>query len=325
MSSPTAPSAFTCIGRSACRSARIATSTATCAMAAIDEARFVRAFDSRNRHDRRARTGPHGIDDLLRRRHAVADAAGDGAVRSSKPLRKHWSVAPDAEVTLEANPTSVEATRFRGYRAAGVNRVSLGVQALDDRCAQASSAACTPRRKRSTPSPSRARIFDRYSFDLIYARPQPDADAWGAELKRAHRGSGRASVALSTDHRAGNAVLRAARSPASSSRPTKTLARALYDITQEICGGARPCRPTRFPITRGPARNAGTIWSTGAGMNMPASARARMAGSTSTAIATPPRPRSARKSWLMRVESLGHGVTIDETAAAPSEAPTNSC
>ena len=44
----------------------------------------------------------------------------------------HWSVAPDAEVTLEANPTSVEATRFRGYRAAGVNRVSLGVQSLDD-------------------------------------------------------------------------------------------------------------------------------------------------------------------------------------------------
>ena len=45
---------------------------------------------------------------------------------------KHWTVAGDVEVTLEANPTSVEATRFRGYRSAGVNRVSLGVQALDD-------------------------------------------------------------------------------------------------------------------------------------------------------------------------------------------------
>ncbi len=52
---------------------------------------------------------------------AVLDAIG-----------KHWQVADDVEVTLEANPTSVEATRFRGYRAAGVNRVSLGVQALDD-------------------------------------------------------------------------------------------------------------------------------------------------------------------------------------------------
>ena len=46
---------------------------------------------------------------------------------------RHWRVAPDVEITLEANPTSVEAERFRGYRAAGVNRVSLGVQALDDR------------------------------------------------------------------------------------------------------------------------------------------------------------------------------------------------
>ena len=48
-------------------------------------------------------------------------------------IARHWSVAPDAEITLEANPTSVEAARFRGYRAAGINRVSLGVQALDDR------------------------------------------------------------------------------------------------------------------------------------------------------------------------------------------------
>src|SRR5918996_129660 len=47
-------------------------------------------------------------------------------------IGRHWTVAPDAEVSLEANPTSVEAARFRGYRAAGVNRVSLGVQALDD-------------------------------------------------------------------------------------------------------------------------------------------------------------------------------------------------
>jgi hypothetical protein len=47
-------------------------------------------------------------------------------------IAKHWTIAPNAEVTLEANPTSVEADRFRGYRAAGVNRVSLGVQALDD-------------------------------------------------------------------------------------------------------------------------------------------------------------------------------------------------
>ena len=71
-------------------------------------------------------------------------------------IARHWPVAPDVEVTLEANPTSVEATRFRGYRAAGVNRVSLGVQALDD-AALKDSAGCIRRTRRSTRSRSRAR------------------------------------------------------------------------------------------------------------------------------------------------------------------------
>ena len=72
------------------------------------------------------------------------------------------------------------------------------------------------------------------------------------------------------------------------------------------------CRPTRFPTTREPARNASTIWSTGAARNMPASARARMAASISMAsrhaIATEKRPEA----WLMRVEANGHGVVTDD-------------
>src|ERR1041384_7848400 len=63
---------------------------------------------------------------------AFATEIAATAERAPGRIGKHWTVAPDAEVTLEANPTSVEATRFAGYRAAGVNRVSLGVQALDD-------------------------------------------------------------------------------------------------------------------------------------------------------------------------------------------------
>ena len=60
----------------------------------------------------------------------------------------HWTVAPDVEVTLEANPTSVEAERFRGFRAAGVNRVSLGVQALDDTALERARPSAYRRRKR---------------------------------------------------------------------------------------------------------------------------------------------------------------------------------
>ncbi len=99
-------------------------------------------------------------------------------------IAKHWPMAPDVEVTLEANPSSVEAARFREYRAAGVNRVSIGVQSFNDadlkalgrlhNAAEASNAIDVA-----------AQVFDRYSFDLIYARPNQTVKAWEAELKTA--------------------------------------------------------------------------------------------------------------------------------------------
>ncbi len=95
-----------------------------------------------------------------------------------------WTVAPDAEVTLEANPTSVEAANFRGYRAAGVNRVSVGVQALDD-----ADLAALGRRHTAQEALAAFRlaasVFPRTSFDLIYARPDQTCAAWRAELSRA--------------------------------------------------------------------------------------------------------------------------------------------
>lgn len=99
-------------------------------------------------------------------------------------LHKHWPVANDIEITLEANPTSVEAEKFKAFKAAGVNRVSMGVQSLNDvdlkflgrehSAAEALKAVNTARS-----------VFDRYSFDLIYARPEQTLKAWEAELKDA--------------------------------------------------------------------------------------------------------------------------------------------
>ncbi|MDP8994940.1 MAG: radical SAM family heme chaperone HemW, partial [Pseudomonadota bacterium] len=93
-------------------------------------------------------------------------------------------LAPDAEITLEANPTSVEAGRLAEFRAAGVNRVSLGVQALDDaalrRLGREHGAA-----EALAAIDLAARLFPRFSFDLIYARPGQTAAAWRAELGRA--------------------------------------------------------------------------------------------------------------------------------------------
>lgn len=96
---------------------------------------------------------------------------------------EHFVADPALEITLEANPTSVEAGRFADYRAAGVNRVSIGVQALDDR------ALIALGREHDTAEAVAAielaaRVFSRWSFDLIYARPGQTVAAWRAELGR---------------------------------------------------------------------------------------------------------------------------------------------
>ena len=210
---------------------------------------------------------------------SILDAIGNTG--ASRPMsRSRWRPIP----------TSVEATRFAGYRSAGVNRVSLGVQALDDASLKALGRLHTAREALDAVAIA-AKIFERYSFDLIYARPDQTPEMWTAELKRA--------IAEAAEHLSlyqltieEGTPSSACMPPASSRRPDEGLARALYDVTQEVCA-ATVCRPTRFPITPAPAPNANTTSSTGAARNMPASARARMAGSISTASATRSRPKSA--------------------------------
>jgi putative oxygen-independent coproporphyrinogen III oxidase len=96
-------------------------------------------------------------------------------------VRSHWAVAPDVEITLEANPNSAEADRFRAFAAAGVNRLSLGVQALDPAALRFLGRAHD--REEAIAAIEHAReIFPRFSFDLIYARPGQSAAAWRREL-----------------------------------------------------------------------------------------------------------------------------------------------
>lgn len=95
-----------------------------------------------------------------------------------------WGFAPGIEITLEANPSSVEAARFADLAAAGVNRVSLGLQALDDAALHFLGRAHDVAEGLAALDVAQ-RCFDRVSFDLIYARPGQSADAWGTELDRA--------------------------------------------------------------------------------------------------------------------------------------------
>ena len=203
--------------------------------AAIDEARYVRAFAAEIATTA-ARVPRRTVSTIFfgGGTPSLMQPATVGAILDA--IAKHWPVAPDAEVTLEANPTSVEATRFRGYRTAGVNRVSLGVQALDDDALKSLGRTHTAQEALDAVAIARG-AFERYSFDLIYARPGQTPQAWAAELKRAlaeaaeHLSLYQLTVEPDTPfhtlHAAGKLTV-----------PDEDTARALYDTTQEVCAAA---------------------------------------------------------------------------------------
>lgn len=102
-----------------------------------------------------------------------------------------WRFSNDIEITLEANPTSIEAARFEGYRVAGVNRVSIGIQALNDEDLRRLGRMHSTREALAAIELGQ-KIFSRVSFDLIYARQTQSLTAWEAELRRA--------LSLGTEH-----------------------------------------------------------------------------------------------------------------------------
>jgi putative oxygen-independent coproporphyrinogen III oxidase len=148
----------------------------------------------------------------------------------------HWEVDERAEITLEANPSSVEANRFRGYRASGVNRVSLGVQALNDVDLKALGRLHTVAEAMTAIDVAQS-TFDRMSFDLIYARPGQTLKDWRSELARALSLAGRhlSLYQLTIEQGTPFAALHAA---GRLRVPEAELADELYELTQELTGAA---------------------------------------------------------------------------------------
>ena len=219
-----------------------------------------------------------------------------------------WSVEDNAEVTLEANPTSVEAGRFRGYRAAGVNRVSLGVHALNDpdlrRLGRMHTAAEALAAVRVAAS-----IFDRYSFDLIYARPDQTPDAWAAELEEAighaaehlslYQLTIEAGTAYERLHAAGALVV-----------PDAEAARALFDATQAVCeaNGLPAYEISNHARPGAESRHNLVYWRYGEYVGVGPGAHGRLVtASGRVATATERHPET----WLDRVERAGHGFVED--------------
>jgi oxygen-independent coproporphyrinogen-3 oxidase len=221
----------------------------------------------------------------------------------------NWNIARDVEVTLEANPTSVEATRFRGYRTAGVNRVSLGVQALDDAALKELGRLHSAQEALDAVAVARS-IFDRYSFDLIYARPRQTREAWAAELKRAiaeaaeHLSLYQLTIEPDTPffnlYKAGKLVT-----------PDEDLSRDLYDLTQEVCAAeGLPAYEISNHARAGAECRHNLVYWRGhdyAGVGPGAHGRLTLGGRR-YATETEKRPES----WLMRVEAGGTGLIVDE-------------
>lgn len=145
-----------------------------------------------------------------------------------------WPFANDIEITLEANPGSVEATRFAGYRDAGVNRVSMGVQALNDTDLRRLGRIHTVSEALSAFDIAR-NCFDRVSFDLIYARQDQTLNDWRAELKQA--------LTLAIDHLSlyqltiedGTAFGDRYHAGKLRGLPPDDTAVDMYELTQELC------------------------------------------------------------------------------------------
>ena len=224
-------------------------------------------------------------------------------------VARHWSVAPDAEITLEANPTSVEATRFRGYRTAGVNRVSLGVQALDDRVLTELGRLHTAREALDAVGIARA-VFGRYSFDIIYTRPGQQPKDWASELRMALTEAGEhlSLYQLTVEPETPFAALHAA---GKLRLPDEDTARALFDTTQEICAahGLPAYEVSNHARPGGECRHNLVYWRAHeyAGIGPGAHGRLDIDGERH-AVATEKRPES----WLTGVEARGDGIITDD-------------
>jgi putative oxygen-independent coproporphyrinogen III oxidase len=228
-----------------------------------------------------------------------------------------WGFETEAEITLEANPTSVEAANFRGYRTAGVNRVSVGVQSLVEADLKALGRQHTPD-EALTAFKLAAQIFPRVSFDMIYARPQQTLATWREELARAlAEQQGHMSLyQLTIEPETRYADLFAA---GTLNIPDEDLAADLYDLTQEMTEKAGlPCYEISNHAKPGHESDHNLLyWRYGeyAGVGPGAHGRLRE-GENMLATATEKHPET----WAQRVLQQGHGVVQQEVIAPQAQA-----
>jgi oxygen-independent coproporphyrinogen-3 oxidase len=222
--------------------------------------------------------------------------------------RRLFDAAPTIEITLEANPTSVEAARLRDFAQAGVNRVSLGVQSLDEAALRMLGREHSAAQAVAALEIARD-IFPRLSFDLIYARPGQSLDSWRAELAAAltlaadhlslYQLTIEPGTAFEARHRQGEIVL-----------PEDDVAAALYEATADAAGtfGLLPYEVSNYARPGAESRHNLAYWHYRdyAGIGPGAHGRVTVDG-----VLRATRRHRAPEPWAERVERDGHGTTED--------------
>lgn len=228
-----------------------------------------------------------------------------------------FTADPNIEITLEANPTSIEAGRFAGYAAAGVNRVSIGVQSFDEQALKFLGREHSAGQAIAAIELARE-IFPRLSFDLIYARPGQAEPAWRAELNMA--------LSLAADHLSlyqltieAGTKFQTLYARGEFALPDDDLAAALYDATAEVAGtfGLAPYEISNYAKPGGESRHNLSYWryEEYAGIGPGAHGRLNLGGR----LHATSRHRGPEV-WADLVEQSGSGATHEDAVSAQDRA-----
>lgn len=272
--------------------------------AEIDQNRWNRAYLSEL-----ARTGAETKDRVL---NSVFFGGGTPSLMQPElvhaildMVRSTWRMANDVEITLEANPTSIESGRFRAYSEAGVNRISMGMQALNDADLKRLGRMHNAAEGRAAFDIAR-KHFSRVSFDLIYARQEQSLIAWEAELREA--------LAMAVDHFSlyqltiedGTAFGKLAQAGRLRGLPDDDLSADMYLKTQEVCerAGLPAYEVSNHAQPGAESRHNLVYWRYGDYIGIGPGAHGRLsAGGKRWATDTPKSPEQ----WLRMVEARGSG------------------
>jgi oxygen-independent coproporphyrinogen-3 oxidase len=282
----------------------------------VDEPRFLAAIQAELKH-RAALTPGREVRSIFFGGGTPSLMAPETVAAIIESIGTFWKLDPKAEITLEANPTSVEAGRFKGYRQAGVNRVSLGVQAMNDVDLKALGRMHTAQEAFRALDIAAA-TFDRSSFDLIYARPGQTPQAWAKELTEA--------LARAPEHLSlyqltiePDTMFEQLFNAGKLKIPNADTGRALWDVTQELTekAGMPAYEISNHAKPGGESRHNLIYWRYGeyVGVGPGAHGRIMTPKGARRAQATEPHPEM----WLTVVETEGSGLVEDESLSLEAQ------